>query len=154
MDVRAENGAYGLCWLSWRYNRENLYFLILYDSSNDKNTYELFASHHSHATAYGLCRIVFWYVWAENRAYGLCRIVLWYNRAKLYFTWPYMIVLMILNTSEMSALHLSRATAIFDVGCCQFGPSWMFGLKMELTACADLVGGTTEESSIFHDLIR
>ena len=30
----------------------------------------------------------------------------------------------------MSVLHLSRATAIFFVDCCQFGPSWMFGLKM------------------------
>ena len=32
----------------------------------------------------------------------------------------------------MSASHLSRATAIFVVDCCQFGPTWMFGLKMEL----------------------
>ena len=39
--------------------------------------------------------------------------------------------------------HLGRATAIFVVDFCQFGPSWMFGLKIELMACADLVGGTT-----------
>ena len=36
----------------------------------------------------------------------------------------------------MSALHLSRATDIFVVDCCQFGQSWIFGLKMELIACA------------------
>ena len=53
----------------------------------------------------------------------------------------------------MSALHLSRATAIFVVDCCQFGPSWMFGLKMELMACAGLVGGTTEQIYLFPDLI-
>ena len=60
---------------------------------------------------------------------------------------------MIWNSSEMSALHLSRATAIFVVDCCQFGPSWMFGLNMELTACAVLVGGTTEQIFLFPDLI-
>ena len=38
----------------------------------------------------------------------------------------------------MFALHLSRDTAIFVVDCCQFGPSWIFGLKMELMACAHL----------------
>ena len=36
----------------------------------------------------------------------------------------------------MSASHLSRATAIFVVDCCQFGLNWMFGLKMELIAYA------------------
>ena len=53
----------------------------------------------------------------------------------------------------MSALHLSRATAILVVDWCQFGPSWIFGLKMDLMACADLAGGTTEQSCIFPDLI-
>ena len=56
---------------------------------------------------------------------------------------------MIWNTSKLSALHLSRVTAIFVVDCRQFGPSWMFGLKMELVACADLVGGITEQSCVF-----
>ena len=60
---------------------------------------------------------------------------------------------MILNTSEISALHLSPATAIFVVDCYQFGPSWIFGLKMELMACAGLVGVTTEQSCLFPDLI-
>ena len=58
---------------------------------------------------------------------------------------------MICNTSEMSATHLSRATAIVVVDCCQFGPTWMFGLEMELMACADFVGGTTEQVCIFPD---
>ena len=53
----------------------------------------------------------------------------------------------------MSVFLLRRATAIFVVHCCQFGPSWMFGLKMELMACADLVGGTTDKSYLFSDLI-
>ena len=54
-----------------------------------------------------------------------------------------MIVSMILNDSTMYASHLSHATAIFVVDCCQFGLNWVFGLEMELMACADLVGGTT-----------
>ena len=33
---------------------------------------------------------------------------------------------------KLSALHLSRATAVFVVDCCQFGPSWIFGLKWSL----------------------
>ena len=45
----------------------------------------------------------------------------------------------------MSTLHLSRATFIFVVDCCEFGPNWIFGLKIELMACADLVGGTMEQ---------
>ena len=60
---------------------------------------------------------------------------------------------MILKTYEMSALHLSRATAIFVFDCCQFGPNWIFGLKMELMVCAGLVGGTTENRCIFPGLI-
>ena len=58
---------------------------------------------------------------------------------------------MISNTTKLTASHLSPATAIFVVGGCQFGPSWSFGLKMELMACADLVGGTTDQSYIFPE---
>ena len=72
--------------------------------------------------------------WAESGAYGLCRLCCQYNGAKLYFYWPYMLVSMIWNTSELSASQLSRATAIFVVDCCQFGLNWIFGLKMELMA--------------------
>ena len=53
----------------------------------------------------------------------------------------------------MYPLHLSRATAILVVDWCQFGPSLIFGLKMELMACADLVGGTKEKSFLLPDLI-
>ena len=49
--------------------------------------------------------------------------------------------------------HLSRATAIFVVDWCQFGPSWILGLIMELMVCANLVGGIKEQSCIFPDLI-
>ena len=52
----------------------------------------------------------------------------------------------------MYELHLSRATAIFVVDGCQFGPSWIFGLKIELMVCAGLVGGTTEQGYLFNDL--
>ena len=60
---------------------------------------------------------------------------------------------MILNTYEISALHLSRAIVILVVDGCQFGINWMFGMKMELMACASLVGGTTEQICLFPDLI-
>ena len=53
----------------------------------------------------------------------------------------------------MSASHLSRAIDVFVVGCCQFCPSWIFGLKMELMAFSDLVGGTTEQSCLSIELI-
>ena len=92
-------------------------------------------------------------VWAKNGAYGMCRLGWRYNGSKLSFSWPCMIVSMIWNSSELSPSHLSRATAIFVVYCCQFGPNWMFGLKIELMACADLVGGTLEQSCLFPDLI-
>ena len=39
---------------------------------------------------------------------------------------------MIWNTYELYASYLSRATAIFVVDCCQFGPSWIFGLEWSL----------------------
>ena len=54
---------------------------------------------------------------------------------------------------KLSVLHLSPATAIFVVDCCQFGPSWIFRLKMELMSCAGLVGGTKEQRCLFNDLI-
>ena len=57
------------------------------------------------------------------------------------------------NNSELSALQLSRAIAIFVVDCCQSVNNWIFGLKMELMVCAGLVGGTTEQSCIFPYLI-
>ena len=55
--------------------------------------------------------------------------------------------------AKLSPSHLSRATAIFVVDCCQFGPSWIFGLKMELMACAGLIGGAMEQSWFFPCLI-
>ena len=72
---------------------------------------------------------------------------------KSCFFGPYMIVSMIRNTSESSPSHLSRATAIFVVDCCNFGLCWIFGLKMKLVACANLVGSTTEKICILPDLI-
>ena len=53
----------------------------------------------------------------------------------------------------MSPSHLSRAIAILVVDWCQFGPNCIFGVKMELMACAGLVGGTTEQIYLFPDFI-
>ena len=77
------------------------------------------------------------------------------------FSWPYMNVSMIWNTFEMSASHLSCATAIFVIDHHTSAlpqPLLLliaakFGLKMELMACADLVGGTTEQGCFFSELI-
>ena len=91
-------------------------------------------------------------VWAENVAYGLCWIGWQYSGAKLYFPSRYMIVSMIWNTYELSASHLSRATAIFIVRFCQFCLNLMFGLRTELITCANLVGGTAKQNG-FSDLI-
>ena len=91
--------------------------------------------------------------WAENGSYGLCLLGSRYNRSKLSFSWTYALVSMIWNAYDLSASHLSYATASFVVDCCQFGPRWIFGLKMDLMAFADLVGGTSDQSCIFPDLI-
>ena len=40
---------------------------------------------------------------------------------------------------KLYASLLSRATAILVVDGCQFGPSWISGLEMELMACAIVV---------------
>ena len=134
-----------------------VFFLTLNDSINDKKYFRTLwitpQPCHSHLCCWWLPIWPKLDFWAENGAYGLCRLGWCYNGAKLYFSWPYMIVSMIWNTSETSASHLSCAMAIFVAACCQFGPSWIFGLKMELMACAGLVGGTTEQSCLFPDLI-
>ena len=58
-----------------------------------------------------------------------------------------------MKNSKLSASHLNRAIAIFVVDGCQFGPSCVFGLKIELMVCADFVRGSTKQSCLFHDLI-
>ena len=64
-----------------------------------------------------------------------------------------MLVAIISNTYKLSSSHLSSVTAIFVVDGCKFGPSLIFGLKMELLSCAGLVYGITEQSCLFPDLI-
>ena len=55
----------------------------------------------------------------------------------------------------MTALHFSRATAIFVVDCCQFGPSWIYWMKIEIMACAGLVGFTMEPFFLtLYDIIN
>ena len=41
----------------------------------------------------------------------------------------------------------------FVVGCCQFGPSWIFGMKMDLMVCSCMIDGILEQSCIFLHLI-
>ena len=60
-----------------------------------------------------------------------------------------MIVSIILNISELSASHLSHVTAVFVVDGYQFGPSWIFGPKKKLMACANLVCGTILSKAVF-----
>ena len=127
-------------WLALHWSKA-VFFLTLYYSINGMKQFSTVwikpHSCHSHFFVVDGCQFgPMLYVCTENGAYGLCRLVWGYNGVKLFFNWPYMILSMIWNNSEMSASHLSRATAIFVVDCCQFGPSWMFGLKMELMACA------------------
>ena len=134
-----------------------IFFLTLYDSINYiKFFWSVCITHQPCHSHFCCCWLPIWpklYVCAENGSYGLCQCGCRYNVAKMYFSWPEMIVSIIRDTSKLSASHLSRATAMFVVDCFQFGPRWMFGLKMEFIACADLVGGTSEQSSLFTDLI-
>ena len=71
-------------------------------------------------------------IWAENGAYGLCRLGWRYNGAKLSFSWTYMIVSMIWNTSKLSASHLSHATAIFVVDYANLALAGFLGWKLSL----------------------
>ena len=92
------------------------------------------------------------------------------QRSKCVFSWLYMIVSMIWNTSKLSQWHLSRATNVFVVDSCQFSATFVLGLTMVLLVAAnlahaqfrglnrlmhsaDLFGGTTEQSCLFPDLI-
>ena len=154
LNIWAENGSHGLCWLGWWNNGAKLSFswsnMLI---SRIWNTSELSPSHLSRATAIFVLPI--WPkldVCAKNGAYGLCQLGWWYNGAKLFFSWPYMILSMIWNTFELSPLHLSRVTAIFVVDGCQFDNSGMLRLKMDIMACAGLVGGTTDQRCIFTEL--
>ena len=137
--------------------RKCLFSLNLYDSINDmKHLWTVWISPQP-CQSYFCCGLLpIWPkldVWAENGAYCLSRLGWWYNREKLYIYWPYMTGSMIWNNLYLSELHLSRATVIFVVDCCQFGPNWMFGLKKELMACAELVDSTTDLSCLFTDII-
>ena len=134
-----------------------VFFLTLYDSINDMKLFRTVCITpqpcHSHFCCWLLTIWPLLDFWAENGAYGLCRLRWWFYRENLYFDWHYMIVSMIWNNSELSVLHLSPATAIFVVDCCQFGHNWSFGLKMELMACANFFGGTTDQSCLLTDII-
>ena len=124
-----------LAWLAVHRSKA-VFFLTLYVSIKDMKYFWNFCitPHpcHSHFCCWLLPIWTKLDVWADNGAYGLFWLGWRYNVANLSFSWTYMIVSMIWNTYEISASHLIRATAIFVVHCCQFGPSWIFGLKWSL----------------------
>ena len=143
-------------WLAVQQSKA-VFSTTLYDSINDMKLFWTISIAPQPCHSHFGCRFLpiwpYLDVWAENGAYGLCRLGWEYNGAKLYFSSSGMKVSLIWNKYEFSTLHLSRATAIFVVDGCQFRPNWVVGMKTELMACADLVGGKREQSCIFPDLI-
>ena len=130
-------GAYSLCLLRWRYNRAKLYFywthMIL---SMIWNTSKLSSSCLSRATA---IFVVDCCQFGRNCIFGLrmefmacADLVGVTTEQTCLFAWPHMIVSMIWNTSKLSALHLSHATVIFVVDCCQLGLAGFLGWKWSL----------------------
>ena len=71
-------------------------------------------------------------VLAENGAYVLCRLGWRYDRAKLSFSWPYMIISMIWNKSELSVSHLSRTTAFLLLIAANLAQAGFMGWKLSL----------------------
>ena len=80
-----------------------VFFLSLYASINDMKYFQTVCITPQPCHIYFCCWLLpIWpklEFWAENVAYGLCRLGWRYNRAKLSFSWPYMIVSMIRNSS-------------------------------------------------------
>ena len=73
-----------------------VFFLDLYVSINDMKYFRTVSITpqpcHIHFCCWLLPIWSYLDFWAENGAYGLCRIGWRYNRAKLSFSWPYMLV--------------------------------------------------------------
>ena len=107
-----------------------IFLLTLYDS---KNWFEILLKclHYTSAVPQPFMLLI-----AANLAltgllgwkWSLWPVLAWVEvqRSRAFFSWTYMLVSMIWNTPELSALQHSHDTAIFVVDCCQFGPSWMF----------------------------
>ena len=119
-------------WLALQRSK-SVFLNILYDIINDMKHFWTVC------TTLEPCRSLFrcWLLkiwpelvcWAENGAYSLCWLGWRYNGAKLSFSWSYMIVSMVWITSELTASHVSRATAIFVVDCCQLALDECLGKK-------------------------
>ena len=84
--------------------KQHLFFLALHDSINDMKLFLTLCITPQPCHSHFCCWLVpIWPkldFWAENEAYGLCQLGWRYNWSNLYFSWPYMIVSMIINTSE------------------------------------------------------
>ena len=130
--------------------------LTLYDIINDIYTFKLYVLHLRRDTAIFVvdcCQFgPSWMFGLKMELMDCSDLVGGKTEWICLYSVPDMIVSIIWKTPELSALHLSSAIAIFVVDCCQFGPSWVLGLEMELVACANLVGGITEESCLFLTL--
>ena len=124
-----------LTWLEVQRSKA-VFYLILYYSINDMKHFRIITIEpqlcHSHFCCWLLPTLPMVDIWADNRAYGLCWLGWRYNGSKMSFSSYYTIVAMIWNTSELFPSHLSHATAMFVVDCCQFGPSWIFCWKWSL----------------------
>ena len=130
-------GAYDLCRLGWSYKGAKLSFswpymivsIIWNNSVNVSITPQPCYSH------YCCWLLTIWPkldFWAESGAYGLCQLGWRYNWAKLIFSWPYIKVSMIWNTSENSTLHLSRVTAILLLIAANLAQAGVLGWKWSL----------------------
>ena len=113
-----------------------VFFLSIYDIINDMKLFQnVWTTPQPCQSHFCYLLLPIWPmldVWAENEGYGLFRIGWRYIRAKLFVSRPYMIVPMIWNNSEVSALHLSITKAISVVDCCQFVQAWLLGWKRRL----------------------
>ena len=107
----AITGFFGWKWSLWSVpawlevqQSKAVFLLTLYDSINDMKQFRTVCITHQPCHSHFCCWLLtIWPkldVWAENGAYGLFRLGWRYNGAKLYFSWPYMIVSMIWNTYE------------------------------------------------------
>ena len=102
-----------------------VFSLTLYDSINDMKYWRTLSITsqpcHSNFCCWLLqiCPMLFF--WVEIGAYGLCRLGWCYNRAKMSFSWPYMIEPMIWNTFKTVSTTPQPCHSHF---CCWLLPIW------------------------------
>ena len=102
-----------------------VFFLILYDSINNIKYFPTVCittqACHSHFCCWLLPIWPKLDVWAENGPYGLCRLGWQFHGAKLYFSWPILLVSMIWNTSKTVSITPQPCHSHLS---CQLLPIW------------------------------